>query len=414
MRPSYNKAYQIQAGVIMSATLNKEEINCAKSVYNFNESIKVECKIDGLEECEILSAIPRLTTPKSETADGSIKVYGKVTYFVAYKKDGCIKRAETSAEYSFTLKNDNVKSDQTATVTATVLKTEEYYSSNTLLLTTTIELNCDLKKSCRVAFVSQGQDVILKTEMTPVAKSFGKKQNKLTITEEFELPKLIDEVIYHTESAFVTDCKAGIGSILVDVECVITSYILQKNANSDIVKESHTFPFRLEIDEEHAMPTMQAIATASVEDATVTINSYEETGLSKVKAEIVLLLEGETFDLTETPIAVDAYSTTHPAGFLRHGVKTQIRKPLQGLSGAVVLQGGTDKFRIIAVVAALQGMGIGQIAAAVAGGAQLPAHPGLPLQQHHLNAGMLRSSQGRRHAGCTGTDNSDHHSMFLT
>lgn len=292
----------------MSATVNKEKFECAKCVYTLNETIKAECSINDLEECEILSVIPHLTTPKAETTDGAVKVYGRITFFIAYKKDGLIKRAETSAEYSATVKNENVKSDQTATVTAIAIKTDEYYSASALILTATLELNCNLYSPCSTEFISSGQDVILKTELIPVAKSFGKKQNKITITEEFELPKLIDEVIYHTENVFVTDCKAGIGSILVDGECVITSYTLQKNSNSDIVKESHVFPFRLEIEEERAMPTMQAIAYANVENAKVFVTCYEETGTSTVKAEIDLLLVGETFDIAETPIAVDGYS----------------------------------------------------------------------------------------------------------
>ena len=294
----------------MSATVNKEQFEYANCVYTLNENIKTECKIDDLEGCEILSTIPRLTTPKVETSDGAIKVYGHVTFFIAYKKEGIIKRAETSAEYSATIKNEHVKSEHSARATATVIKCDEYYSASTLLLTATVQINCDLYKNCATNFISSGQEIILKTEVAPIAKSFGKKQTTITVTEEFTLPKLVDEVVYHTENAFITDCKAGIGSILVDGECTITSYILQKEANSDIVKESHTFPFRLEIEEERAMPTMQAIAYASVESAKVFITCYEETGTSTVKAEITFLLIGEVFDVIDTPIAVDAYSVT--------------------------------------------------------------------------------------------------------
>ena len=293
----------------MSATINKEQFEYAKRVYTFNETIKAECKVDNLNDCEILSTIPQLATPKVETTDGAIKVYGRLTFFIAYQKEGVIKRLESSAEYSATIKNDQVTSEQSAFVTANVIKCDEYYSTSSLILTATIDLGCDLIKPCKAEFISAGQDVILKTEILPIAKSFGKKQSKITVTEEFELPKLIDEVIYHTENVFVTDCKAGIGSILIDGDCTITSYILQKNSNSDIVKETHTFPFRLEIAEERAMPTMQAIARANVESAKIFVTCYEETGTSTVKAEVELLLVGEAFDTVDTPIAIDAYST---------------------------------------------------------------------------------------------------------
>ena len=74
-----------------------------------------------------------------------------------------------------------------------------------------------------------------------------------------------------------------------------------------------------------------------------------------------------------------------PAGGLCHRVKTHIFKPLQGIFHRITGQRRGSKLRLIAVIVVGTSSQIGQIAAAVSGGQQLTAHPGLPLKKQHLD-----------------------------
>ena len=73
-----------------------------------------------------------------------------------------------------------------------------------------------------------------------------------------------------------------------------------------------------------------------------------------------------------------------PPGLVRRGgEQTQVLKQGQGVRRGQGVQRRTHKIRVRPVVMGRPGVPVCQIAPAVAGGQQLPAHPGLPLQQHH-------------------------------
>ncbi len=101
----------------------------------------------------------------------------------------------------------------------------------------------------------------------------------------------------------------------------------------------------------------------------------------------------------------------NPAAVLRHGVEPQPPEPFQGCLRAEGLQGIPAEVRVLPLIAPLAGVEIRQIAAAVAGGLELPAHPGLPLQKDNLGLPPLRRSQGRRHSRGPAADDPNGHSV---
>ena len=62
----------------------------------------------------------------------------------------------------------------------------------------------------------------------------------------------------------------------------------------------------------------------------------------------------------------------------------------QGVRHPEGLQGRAGKLRRLAMVVSEGAVQVAQVAAAVAGGQQLPAQPGLPFQQHHVAVHPLR------------------------
>ena len=65
------------------------------------------------------------------------------------------------------------------------------------------------------------------------------------------------------------------------------------------------------------------------------------------------------------------------------------------------------------MIASLIGVEVGQITAAVAGGAEFSTQTGLPLEEQYLIVFVFRSRQCRRHAGGSAADDSDDHKLHL-
>ena len=98
-----------------------------------------------------------------------------------------------------------------------------------------------------------------------------------------------------------------------------------------------------------------------------------------------------------------------PSAALRDGVEPQGLEEVQHRVHRVGLQGRADEIGIGAVVAAGMGLAVGEIAAAVPGGQQLAAHPGLALKEQDLVGPRGRRRNGRRHPGGPRADNRDVH-----
>ena len=61
------------------------------------------------------------------------------------------------------------------------------------------------------------------------------------------------------------------------------------------------------------------------------------------------------------------------------------------------------------MVAALQGMEIGQVAPPISRSLEFSAHSCLPLQQKHLTARIFRRPQRRRHTGSAAANDPNNH-----
>ena len=91
------------------------------------------------------------------------------------------------------------------------------------------------------------------------------------------------------------------------------------------------------------------------------------------------------------------------AAVLGGGHKAAEGKPVQRILHGEGLQREAAEIRLLSVIVWGSGMAVGEVAPAVAGGQQLAAHTGLPLQQRHRMA-VLRRCQRRHHAGGAAAD----------
>ena len=118
------------------------------------------------------------------------------------------------------------------------------------------------------------------------------------------------------------------------------------------------------------------------------------------------LVQGEAQDIHHAARLVR--EGVDPAPGLRHREKAQAVEEVQGGGDIEAGEGIGGEIRGLAVVVGGRELEIRQVAAAVAGGQQLAAHPGLPLQQRHGMA-PLPGGERRHHPGGPAADDQNFH-----
>ena len=96
-----------------------------------------------------------------------------------------------------------------------------------------------------------------------------------------------------------------------------------------------------------------------------------------------------------------------PSAELLHRHEAEAAEEVQGRLRRESAEGGQGEVRRLAVVVFGRGAGVGEIAAAVAGGEELAPHALLPLEKGHAARGILRRGERGHHAGGPGADDDD-------
>ena len=131
----------------------------------------------------------------------------------------------------------------------------------------------------------------------------------------------VEEVLSHRAQAVVTAVQCGVGCIIVDGEVLLSAIMLQSSQRNGIIKESKTFPFRVEIECEEAMPNMQAAASVKERSFKIDVAVDKENAVSVITASVILDLEGEAFYTDVVTLATDAFSTEQEVEIVKEKVK---------------------------------------------------------------------------------------------
>ena len=292
----------------MSATINYESFNYRQKLFCLTDTVKVECKTEAKPDCKILSLTPFITYLGSETINGQIKYTGKIIYEALSQNETFTDKSECATEFLGTIKSDEIENDYFSKVDFEIIKTDYDVVNGFLVITTIITAHVTFYKDASQKYVCGGDGLVVKSEVTTLSKQIFSKRSSATVIEEFEIGALLRDVLLHSEQAVVTSVQCGIGCVIAEGEWSISLYALQKNENNDILKETKTFPFRLEIECDGVTPTMRAVANAVVSDRAISAVCYEETGTTTVKVELTLKLDGDAYACEDLPVAIDAFS----------------------------------------------------------------------------------------------------------
>lgn len=289
-----------------------EKINFNQREGEVEEQIKTECKTDVPSDsvAGVLAVSPWVTLNDSETGDGKVFYSGKIIFYIAYTDtDGNLKKCECGSEFKGEIKDASVKDGCRVSVSVRADKAEADVSGSCLSVGAFVTVTAEITECAEISALVGGENLVVKENEISCIKGSGVKRGAYPIEEEFELSYSVAEVLFHRADAVVTATQCGVGCIIVDGEVHLTAIMLQKNDKNDIIKENRLIPFRMEIECEDAMPSMQAVAKVREKSFKTDVAVDDETGKSTVSASVSLIFEGEAFLSGCMSVAADVFST---------------------------------------------------------------------------------------------------------
>ena len=289
-----------------------ERITYNRQKSQIKEQIKVECKTDvaAIDLAAVLSVGAWTSVGDADVSDGKIGYGGRAIFYLSFVNgEGEVKKIECGAEFSGALIDKTIAADSKAVLYSTVDKTEVDTSGAKVKVCAFITIKAEVSGYNECSALVSGENLVVDSKEIEWEKSLGLRQGVYPIEEEFELAYPVEEVLYHRAEGVITAVQCGVGTIIVDGETQIDLVLLQKNQKSDIIKESKTFPFRMEVDCEDAMPTMQANARVKVAAFKTDVTVDGESGSSTVNFTATLKFFGEAFSSSSLNVAVDAFCT---------------------------------------------------------------------------------------------------------
>lgn len=339
----------------MSATVNYEKYQLNAEAFTLTDSVKVECKTQLAEGDKILLVTPFITSCGNEILPSTLKYTGKAVFTVCTQNSSGLGKQECATEFLGTLKNEKILPEFSAETSFEIIKTERNELNGFLIITATVAVKTKFYQPLLQEYAVGGENLIVKTDNACIAKSLGKRTSDTTISEEFELPQSVGEVIFHKEDFLITSVQCGIGCLIIDGELTISLFILQKNQNGDIVKENKILPVRIEVDEPNAMPTMRVKATAKVKNAKLAVTSFEETSSSTVQASVTLSVASEIFTCEEIPVMTDCFSKAEELELEKTELISCEPSALlnfsQNFNGKIINEGFTGSEKLLTVMA---------------------------------------------------------------
>ncbi len=289
-----------------------ETINLKKFGGEVATQVRTETKTDVLSDNvrKVLGVSAFSGVQEESHVGGQIKFSGKIIYYISYvDSDGSFKKSECGSEFVGNIESENIKENCQIKLNVEVEKTEPDLNGARLSLISTLSVKAELYECEEVVALSGGNDIIINTDEREIVKSYGVKKGVYPVEEEFELSYSVVEVLSHKARAVITAVQCGVGCIIVDGEVYLTALLLQSGEKSDIIREDRSFPFRMEIESEEAMPTMFATATVNEKSFKTDIAVDGDSGKSVVTVSISLQFEGEVYSTETLSIANDAFST---------------------------------------------------------------------------------------------------------
>ncbi len=240
-----------------------------------------------------------------EKGEAETLVKAQVAFGFVYLAEEGYKKAESNVEITAKIPLQ----DPIVNVSVEDARVIFYENGYTAKASVTVRGIADANKN--YSALSGGEDIYIKEGQLVFDSATGKSTDTLTVEDEFEVGYAVSEVLMHRESVTLKEITSGISAVNFEGEVNLALSLLPFSENSDILKEVRKIPFRFEMENVGALPTMRACGAAEIKKVAVKVVADEAKAKSVVTVEIVLGFTGEAMDETAVSIAEDAYSVSH-------------------------------------------------------------------------------------------------------
>lgn len=239
----------------------------------------------------------------TENKDGVTAARAQVAFSFAYLSEDGFKKAECVTEVRGELPIENafvtVRADN-----ARVTRVGDDYSAKC-----SVTFIGEGSSTDEYAAVVGGNGLIVKETVLSADESAGVAADEFTVTDEFEIPYFVSEILSRSQCVRVKSVESGVSRIIVSGEVVTELKTLSADGD-EFTSERRVTAFRCEAACVGALPDMKARGGAVVKRANYKAYSDETKNRSSVSAEIVLSVYGEAISEREIPLVTDAYSLT--------------------------------------------------------------------------------------------------------
>lgn len=337
----------------MSLVLERENISLCEKGSVFEDRKKIECKTgvqtDSVKKIVFASAFPYLKS--CEDKEKTINYCGKVNFFICYlDQEDQIKKLECSSEFEGAFEKGEKMGKCLLTPCASIEKTEIDLSGVHMLSSCQLEIRVDVISVLEKEYVLDGNNLIKEQNEIEINKLVGEKTISYNVEEDFEVNYTISEVLFQRAETEVLSVQCGVGSVIVDGEVNLSAILLQSGEKRDIIKESKTFPFRVEVEIDDAMPAFNGVASAFSKSLKTDITVDEEQGKSQITASVNVGVLARAYKKEPILLIEDAFTLTEDIELAKERAKIYTERGCFHQQDKFVLKTNVEQLEVGAVL----------------------------------------------------------------
>ncbi len=273
--------------------MNYKELK-RSNVVEASKATNVECETElACEVKDILSMSASVTLISAELSEGRASYKGRVIFNVIYLLEGEIRRKELGMEF---IEGCEINVDAGAKLKVE-LNSEALSANkiNKLTLQAIITAKLSAETAQISSILEEGENYCLNTQELEKSELCADLSGGFTIEDELEIATPLRNVLSSSARASITGCQCGIGAVIVDGEIILSLALLPFDEKSDIIKETRTIPFRLELEGASVEVNDLASADALVNQINLKVFVDETNGKTTVSSEIAITLLAKAY-----------------------------------------------------------------------------------------------------------------------
>ena len=260
----------------------------------YKKANSVECVTElACKLGDIISLGAKATQVSCQKETDGVSYKAKIIFNIVYLLEGEIRRKEFGIELDDKYKIQLQETDKISVD----LFIEGVSAKRGEKLTLQGVANAEIKvKSTRVDILLQDKEnCFARLKQEPYSSFKAEVKNSFVIDDELEVTRPLKNVLYSGATAQILNCQCGLGSIICDGEILLSLALLPNQEKSDIIKETRTIPFRLELEESSVSINDISCAEVKVNNLAIKVTVQEETEKTNLASQIEIIILAKAY-----------------------------------------------------------------------------------------------------------------------